>query len=170
MMANESDVNKPELTTDEINDKRLANLKPFRKREDITQEEYERQNALRAKGSLKRSENIRKAKSMKEDAIRLLSTTIAREDAVKLLGESVKYIPDDELNFQNLLLMSAYKIATEEGNAKLFEFLRDTSGQKPKEEIDLSANVMTDADRQMLAKLEKRTADLVILPNAEKAE
>lgn len=137
-------------------EQRVANLKPFRKDEDLTPEERERQNALRSLAGKKRSENIRKNKSMKEDALRLLNTLIDRQDAVRLIGEGAKYIPEDELTFQNILLMSAYKIATEDGNAKLFEFLRDTAGYKPKDEVSVEADIMTDSDRALIDKMSRR--------------
>jgi len=42
------------------------------------------------------------------------------------------------------------------GDTKAAQFLRDTAGEKPADNIDLNANVMTEADKQLLEKLKAR--------------
>lgn len=42
------------------------------------------------------------------------------------------------------------------GDVKAYTALRDTAGEKPADNIDLNANVMTEADKQLLEKLKAR--------------
>ena len=42
------------------------------------------------------------------------------------------------------------------GSYKHYETLRDTAGFKPKDEVDISADIMTDADRALLDKVGRR--------------
>jgi hypothetical protein len=42
------------------------------------------------------------------------------------------------------------------GDTKAAQFLRDTAGEKPADNIDLNANVMTEADKQLMEKLKAR--------------
>jgi hypothetical protein len=42
------------------------------------------------------------------------------------------------------------------GDTKAAQFLRDTAGEKPADNIDLNANVMTEADKELMQKLKAR--------------
>lgn len=42
------------------------------------------------------------------------------------------------------------------GDVKAYTALRDTAGEKPADSIDLNANVMTEADKQLMEKLKAR--------------
>jgi hypothetical protein len=43
-----------------------------------------------------------------------------------------------------------------EGDLKAYEVMRDTAGQMPTKEVQLSAEIMTDADKALLEKVQKR--------------
>lgn len=140
----------------EARKRQLANLKVFKPYAELTDEEREEQHSLAVKGGIARGEQVKKAKSMKEQAITLLETKLSREQAQLMIGDSVELIDDKDLTVQSVLLMSAIREVTENGNAKMLEFLRDTSGQKPKDELTIDANVMTDQDKRLLDKALKR--------------
>lgn len=55
----------------------------------------------------------------------------------------------------NELLMLAATLQGLEGNTRSLEFVRDTSGQRPKDQIDIQADVVTAADRALIEKLRK---------------
>jgi len=46
-----------------------------------------------------------------------------------------------------------------EGNIKAAEYVRDTHGDKPVDRVEVAADIMTDADREMLQKISRRLDD-----------
>ena len=126
--------------------KSLANLKPF---ETLTEEEARE---IRIKGGKAVQEKKRKQKSMKESLNALLSMELSKEKAEEISGE----VLEGGMTMQEALMIRAIRTATE-GNVKALEFIRDTSGNKPKEEIAIDGNViMTEADRRLLDNLSRR--------------
>ena len=45
------------------------------------------------------------------------------------------------------------------GDTKAYQALRDTAGEKPAETIDLSADIMTDEDRKLMERINKRLGE-----------
>lgn len=131
-------------------EKSLANLKPF---SELSPEE---QKAIRSKGGIARGEQRRKQRTMKEQMLALLNTTASREQAQKYLGADAEKLTEDDMTFQGLMTAKMWQEATQNGNAKAAEFCRDTSGQRPKDLLEVSGNVITDADRALMANLSKR--------------
>lgn len=128
------------------NHKGLANLEPFGTLSP------EKQRELSIKGGLARQKQVRERKSMKESLNVLLSMELSREKAEEISGE----ILENGMTMQDALMIRAIKTA-QEGNVKALEFIRDTSGNKPKEEIAIDGNViMTDADRRLIDNLKRR--------------
>lgn len=149
-----------EMTAEELekHNRKIANLKPFRKAEELSPEELERQKEISIKGAIARAEKYRAKKTLKETALDVLNTAISRDDAVTMLGDKAKFIADENLTYQTAMLFMLAD-AVKEGNAKAFEVLRDTSGQKPKDEINLTADIMTAADRALLEKVNARITE-----------
>lgn len=141
---------------EEAKQRRLANLKPFKPYKDLTAEELEHQKELTLKGGIARGEQAKHQKSMKEQALTLLNTRLTREQAERICGQSTELLEDYDLTVQGALLLSAVREVTENGNCRFAEFLRDTSGQAPKQQIEVQADVMTDADRELIANVQKR--------------
>lgn len=139
-------IEKGQKNPHKVVNKSLANLKPF---EALTEEEARE---IRIKGGKARQEQVKQRKSMKESLNTLLSMELSREKAEEISGESL----EDGMTMQEALMIRAIKTATE-GNVKALEFIRDTSGNKPKEEIAIDGNViMTEADRRLLDNLSRR--------------
>lgn len=141
---------------EELKQKRISMLQPLKNYEGMTDEEKERQRLIRQKGGLARGEQLKKAKTLKEQTQALLSAKISKEDAKRIIGDSADTLTDEDLTMQTVLLMSAFREATENGNVKAMEFLRDTSGQRPKDVLEVSADIMTDADRNLIEKVSNR--------------
>ena len=89
----------------------------------------------------------------KELLTELLSEDMTKEETVKILGKDI-----DNRNTYNVMLAKMAQVA-QSGNVKAFEALRDTVGDKPTEEVNLTANVITDKDRQLLALLADKMAE-----------
>ena len=90
---------------------------------------------------------------MKESLNVLLSMEVSREKAVEISGDSTI---NGTMTVQDALMIRAIKTA-QEGNVMALEFIRDTSGNRLKDEIQIDGNViMTDADRQLLENIRKR--------------
>ena len=56
------------------------------------------------------------------------------------------------------MLTKMHQVAAS-GNVKAAEFIRDTAGDKPTEEVNLTANVITDKDRELLALLSEKMTE-----------
>ena len=104
----------------------IKNLKPFPNSE-VARE-------MGRKGAIKSAEVRREKKKMKEALKSLLKLPVKDTD---LKGELEELgFEDEEMNNQLALLVAAYKRGVQ-GDIKAIEFIRDTIGEKPKEEIEL---------------------------------
>ena len=104
----------------------IKNLTPFANSE-VARE-------MGRKGAIKSAEVRREKKKMKEALKSLLKLPVKDTD---LKGELEELgFEDEEMNNQLALLVAAYKRGVQ-GDIKAIEFIRDTIGEKPKEEIEL---------------------------------
>lgn len=140
-------------------ERRNKNLKPFKKASELSPEERERQREISIKGALCRAEKQRNEKTMKETTLMLLKTPLSRKDAEKLIGDKADMIDDKELTMQTVLTLRLMDSLLSDGNAKAFEVLRDTAGQKPRDEMTITADIMTDADRSLMDKINARLSE-----------
>ena len=107
------------------------NLIPFNQ---LTEEQ---QREIAKKGAMKSVEVRKEKKLMKEALKELLKLPIKNSDIKAELEELG--LEKSEMNNQTALMVSAYKSGLE-GNIKAIEFIRDTIGEKPKEEIKVNTN------------------------------
>lgn len=140
----------------EARKRQLANLKVFKPYAELTEEELKWQKEQTLKGGKARGEQLTKAKNLKEIGNVILDTKVSREVAERLIGESAELLGDNDLTISAMLMLSAVREGIEQGNIKALEFIRDTTGQKPKDEVSIDANVMTDQDKRLLDKALKR--------------
>lgn len=117
----------------------IKNLKPFPNSE-VARE-------MGRKGAIKSAEVRREKKKMKDALKSLLKLPIKNgslKDELKELG-----FEDEEMNNQLALLVAAYNRGLL-GDIKAIEFIRDTIGEKPKEEIELKEvpNIVDDIPRK----------------------
>lgn len=115
--------------------------------------------AIIAKSNESKRANIERKKTMNDIAKAMLDTALSSKQAQKLLNveELPEYLEDSTVSA--LIIAKGIQSAIVDGSFKWAEFVRDTAGYKPKNEVELSADIMTDADRALLDKLEKRTSN-----------
>jgi hypothetical protein len=106
------------------------------------------------KANESRRENIEKKKNFNELAKAMLEQVVSN----KVISDT---LDDTDMMLDNTygsLILAAMIQGAKNGSFKCAEFVRDTAGYKPesKSSIDLSADIMTDADRSLLDKLSKR--------------
>lgn len=142
--------NQGEMTAKELTgrERRLANLKP-----PINKRSPEEQHEIAVKGGIARGEQQKQQKTMRETMLALLNTKVSNETASKYLGADAERLTENDLTCQNLLSAKMWQEAMKNGNAKAAEFVRDTSGQRPKDVVEVTANMMTDADRALMANM-----------------
>lgn len=108
----------------------IENLKPIR--------DSERARELQEKAAKKQRENIARKKSMKEQLNLLFSLPI-KSDKIKAQLKELG-IEDNEMNNQMALLIAMYQKALK-GDVNAFNSLRDSSGNKPVEQIQHSGEI-----------------------------
>lgn len=111
--------------------------------------------ALGRKGGLKTQEQNRLNRNAQEVMRLYLNCKISRAKAREKLGEYADLLPEGATLFDVISLKQI--LESQEGNTKAFECVRDTAGFKPVERQEISADIMTDADRALLAKVAQRT-------------
>ena len=96
----------------------------------------------------KARENRENKKNFNELAKALLDMTVSDRTIKQTLED-----PDTMIdNSYGSLILAAMAQGAKNGSFKCAEFLRDTAGYKPKNEIEVSADIMTDADRSLIDK------------------
>ena len=143
--------------TDEKTDEKKVypNLTPFKPKSELTPEQIERQHQISVKGGLANKERLAKKKTMNELAKALLDKSINREQAVAIIGEDANLLGDDELTVAQVLNVAMVQESLK-GNVKAYESIRDTAGYAPKKELEISADIMTDTDRELIARVSSR--------------
>ena len=99
-------------------------------------------------GGKKAKENRDAKKNFNELAKALLDMTVSDQTIKQTLED-----PDTMIdNSYGSLILAAMAQGAKNGSFKCAEFLRDTAGYKPKNEVEISADIMTDADRSLIDK------------------
>lgn len=104
------------------------------------------------KANESKRENIQKKKNFNELAKAMLEQ-VASDKTIRETVDDPAMMID---NTYGSLILAAMIQGAKNGSFKCAEFIRDTAGYKPKNEVDISADIMTDADRSLLDKIGKR--------------
>ena len=125
-----------------------ANLIPFNKLSADEQKE------IRSKGGKASGEARRKKRDMREVAKAILEHAMNEAQIDEVLGSSKDLLDGDK----SVMAVLTARMVQEagKGSYKHYETLRDTAGFKPKDEIGISADIMTDADRELVEKVNRR--------------
>lgn len=137
------------------NDAKTSRMRP---NNSFTRTEEERK-ALAKKGVEAREKARQERKTFKEslelflniEATATKTQKIAGRELYKTLPESVK----KHITEQDLIVLSAIKQA-QSGSYNHAVFIRDTVGEKPTDKQEITADIMTDADRSLIEKLHNR--------------
>lgn len=104
--------------------------------------------AICSKAGKVSAQKKRDKRTLKEIVLDILSSEAPEED-IKKYG-----LPEGTSNSVVMTVAAARK--AKEGDLKAYEVIRDTAGQMPTKEVQLSAEIMTDADKALLEKVQKR--------------
>ena len=131
----------------------------LRKRIPINTRPPEEQLEIRRKGQKAQREIYGKKKSAKESLDNILSIKVNEEimskaDLDPSIIERVKR-SGEELTFYDLLHMVAIGRAID-GSVNAMTYVRDTYGDKPTDKIQMTADIMTDTDRELLQSISDR--------------
>ena len=130
--------------------KRELNLQP------MNSLDKQRRSEISRLGGLARQEQIRQRKTMKEQILSFLDSQVSRDIAEKYLGTDANGLAEEDLTYQGILGAKMWQEAVEKGNARAAEFIRDTSGQKIKDEIQINGEIITLSDRALLDNIASR--------------
>ena len=122
----------------------------------FTDRDPEEHRRISSKGGTKTQECNREKRSLNDIAKDMLNAILTESQTAEILGDATNLIGEDRTAGA---VMVAKMIQTAcAGSFKAAEFVRDTAGYKPatRGELDISADIMTDADRSLLDKLQKR--------------
>ena len=90
---------------------------------------------------LKKMENVRKKKAMKKVLTEIMELAVNKGEKVSAEQvQSMVELENSNVDTQTAILMAVVAQAMT-GDVKAATFVRDTLGEKPKEEIDVSANI-----------------------------
>jgi len=149
-------------TAEELNEIRKKNLVPCVKlTEDTPKEVAERQREISRKGGEAVQKVLKAKKTMREVTEEFLNKTISQEKARRLIGGDVgELLEGDAITVNELLTARMVKAVVDEGNVRATEYLRDTSGNKPTERKEVTANIMTESDKALLEKVSNRLGNM----------
>ena len=123
--------------------KNLKDIRDVNKR--LTKEEMSERNSKAGKASVQKKRDTR---TLKEIMLELLSEQAKPED-IKRYG-----LPEGTSNAVVMAAAAAKKAY--EGDIKAQEYIRDTAGQMPTKEVNLSADIVTEADKKLIDKVAAR--------------
>ena len=126
----------------------IDNLIPFNQRTE------EQQREIAKMGGKASGEARKKKRDMREVAKAILEHAMNDEQIDEVLGSSKDLLDGDK----SVMAVLTARMVQEagKGSYKHYETLRDTAGFKPKDEIGISADIMTDADRGLIEKVNRR--------------
>ena len=126
----------------------IDNLIPFNQRTE------EQQREIAKMGGKASGEARKKKRDMREVAKAILEHAMNDEQIDEVLGSSKDLLDGDK----SVMAVLTARMVQEagKGSYKHYETLRDTAGFKPKDEIGISADIMTDADRELIEKVSRR--------------
>lgn len=125
-----------------------ANLIP------LTQRSKEEAIAIRQKGAQAVHDKHREAETMNDIAKRMLSVDMSEDVVEEILGKA-KELLGEERSASAVIIARMIQEACA-GSFKAAEFVRDTAGYKPRNEVSIDADIITEEDRSLIDKLNKR--------------
>lgn len=132
-------------------EKGYLNMKP------LTERSEEEARAIRRKAA-ETTNRIKKAKkSMKEELLAMLEDEeIAKALAKEVDIEAIRALAQEKSASLQTLVLASMSLQAIAGNVKAADFVRDTAGYKPTDKQEITADIMTDADRALLNKVSAR--------------
>ena len=139
-----------------ISPKSLENLRPGKTLDEMPKEEAEK---MRSEGRSKGHETARKRQTIREICEYMLALPLADRGAVTDEKAQQMVVQIEQATGRKPTLYEAITAAqvaaAMDGNTKAAAFVRDSVGDKPVEQVQVSEAV-TDGDRKLMAKIEAR--------------
>ena len=134
-------------------EKQLNNLKPLNQRAKSVQRE------ISSKGGKARAKKMKERKTFQDACITVLKMALSNDDLSEITDiASLEDVKGKNVDIQAAIILKQAQLALK-GNTRAAEFLRDSSGQKPKETIDLNNSVIVDDKVKALQEHMKRYED-----------
>lgn len=122
----------------------------------LSEEDRIREHEIKSKGGKARAQQRRERRDMKVLIQDMLNVELSKDQANAIIGEeAIKNIPDGDLSMMAVLLMRTMQEVAQ-GNHKALETIANLGGYNPKTQVEITADVTTDADRALLENVQKR--------------
>lgn len=136
-----------------MNPASLENLKP----KTLDQQTPERRAEIQRQGSIAGNKEKERRRTIKDICQTLLAMDLPeavnlQNDDAQAIAEKIAKKTGKPVTVYDAIAC-AQAAAAMQGNTKAAEYIRDSVGDKPGENVQLNADIMTDGDRALLAKL-----------------
>ena len=137
-----------------MNPNSIANLKPA---ENLRTMDPEKRKEIQQKGAAVSNERQAKRRSIRDICETLLALELPNkaaitDDEAREMAEKMAEATGKPVTVYDAIVC-AQTAAAMQGNTKAAEYIRDSAGDKPGENVRLDADIMTEGDRKLLAKL-----------------
>lgn len=138
-----------------MNPNSIANLKPA---ENLRTMDPEKRKEIQQKGAAVSNERQAKRRSIRDIcetliALELPNKAAITDDEARAMAEKMSEATGKPVTVYDAIAC-AQAAAAMQGNTKAAEYIRDSAGDKPGENVRLDADIMTEGDRKLLAKLQ----------------
>lgn len=138
-----------------MNPNSIANLKPA---ENLRTMDPEKRKEIQQKGAAVSNERQAKRRSIRDICETLLALELPNkaaitDDEAREMAEKMAEATGKPVTVYDAIAC-AQAAAAMQGNTKAAEYIRDSAGDKPGENVQLNADIMTEGDRKLLAKLQ----------------
>ena len=113
----------------------------------------ERKKEIQSLGGKASQEQIQHKRSLNDLARAMLDRVMTEKQVDEVLGDGKNIAEDNTVG--GVMLAKMVQVAMS-GSFKAAEFVRDTAGYKPKNEVELNAEIISDSDRSLMDKIGKR--------------
>ena len=118
----------------------------------LDKEEHRRISSI---GGTHTQDNYRTKRTLNDIAKQMLEVELTENSINEILGDSKQLIGEDRT--AGAIMIAKMIQSAMSGSFKCAEFVRDTAGYKiDHHQVDINADIMTDSDRALLEKIEKR--------------
>ena len=140
-----------------MNPNSVANLRPCRTFDEVEPEELRE---MARNGQQKGTETQRQRRTLKEicqgiGELRLSSTNALNDETAQEIAAQISEQTGKPCTIYEAMA-AAQAVQAMAGNVKAFVAFRDSAGDKPADQMEITAETMTDADRKMLQNIQKR--------------
>ena len=152
------EINKDSLVT--TNKREINAIKNQRKHfVPITERSPEEQLEIRRKGQAAQTEKRRQRKKITDICNELLSMSASDMANGVVNRELSEKLKETDISLYDLMVAKMIEESLH-GNVKAFTAVRDSAGDKPVDEANISADLITDADRELLRNVANRLGDI----------